>query len=105
MSQKLSLGNFKWIEETSEFNEDFIKSYDDDNDDDSDDIFSKLISSTYKNLHNLQNDLPFLHERMRIEKVKKLVANLRNKTEYVTDIRKLKQALNHGLVSKQTYIK
>ena len=42
---------------------------------------------------------------MRIEKVKKLVANLRNKTEYVTDIRKLKQALNHGLVSKQTYIK
>ena len=48
MSPKLSLGNFKWLEETSEFNEDFVKSYDDDNDDDSDDIFSKLISSTYK---------------------------------------------------------
>ena len=28
----------------------------------------------------LQNDLPFLHERMKIEKVKKLVASLHDKT-------------------------
>ena len=34
-------------------------------------------------LHKLQNDLPFLPERMRIEKVEKLVANLHEKTEYV----------------------
>ena len=31
MSHKLPLGNFKWVEETSEFNEDFIKSYNDEN--------------------------------------------------------------------------
>ena len=30
--QCLSLDNFKWIEETSGFNEDFIKSNNDDND-------------------------------------------------------------------------
>ena len=35
---------------------------------------------------------------MKIEKVEKFVANLHDKTEYVTHIRYLKQALNHGLV-------
>ena len=30
MSQKLPSGHFNWVEETSEFNEDFIKSYNDD---------------------------------------------------------------------------
>ena len=30
MSQKLPLGCFKWVEETSQFDEDFIKSYNED---------------------------------------------------------------------------
>ena len=38
---------------------------------------------------------------MKIEKVKKLVANLHDKTKYVIQIRNLKQALNHGLVLKK----
>ena len=42
----------------------------------------------------------FLPERMKIEKVEKLVANLHNKTEDVIHITNLKQALNHGLVLK-----
>ena len=37
---------------------------------------------------------------MKIENIKKLVANLHGKTEYVMHIRNLKQALNHGLVLK-----
>ena len=44
------------------------------------DIFLKLIS--WK-LHKLQNDLPFLTERMKIEKVERLVTNLHDKTEYI----------------------
>ena len=40
---------------------------------------------------------------MKIEKVKKLEANLHNKTEYVIHIRILKQALNHGLVLKKVH--
>ena len=32
MSQKLLLDGFKWVEETSQFNEDFIKSYNEDGD-------------------------------------------------------------------------
>ena len=38
---------------------------------------------------------------MKIEKVKKLIANLHYKTEYVIHIRNLKQTLNHGLVFKK----
>ena len=49
-------------------------------------------------LHELHNDLAFLPERMEIEKVEKLVANLHDKTEYVIHIRNLKKALNNGLV-------
>ena len=40
---------------------------------------------------------------MKIEKVKKLVANIDDKTEYVIHIRNLKQALNHGLVLKKLH--
>ena len=32
MSQKLPVNNFEWIEETSQFNEDFIKNYNEEND-------------------------------------------------------------------------
>ena len=32
MSQKLLLNNFEWIEETSQFNEDFIKNYNEESD-------------------------------------------------------------------------
>ena len=49
-------------------------------------------------LHELHDDLPFLPDKIKIEKFEKLEANLHDKSEYVTLIRKLKQALNHGLV-------
>ena len=40
---------------------------------------------------------------MKIEKVKKLVANLHDKTEYVIHIRNVKQALNNELVLKKVH--
>ena len=54
-------------------------------------------------MFDLHNGLPFLPERMKIEKVKKLVAKLHDKTEYFIYIRILKQALNHGLVLKKVH--
>ena len=69
MSQKLPVINFEWIKDTSGFKENFIKNYNEDD-----------VQYTEK-LHELHNDLPFLPERMKIEKVKKLVANLHDKTE------------------------
>ena len=60
--------------------------------------FFKLDVQYLEKLRELHNDLPFLPERMKIEKVEKLVANLHDKTQYVIQIRNLKQTLNHGLV-------
>ena len=40
---------------------------------------------------------------MKIEKVKKLAANLHDKTEYVIHIKNLNQVLNHGLVLKKVH--
>ena len=54
-------------------------------------------------MHKLHNYLPFLSEKMKIEKVEKLVADLHNKNEYVIHIRNLKQVLNHGLYLKKIY--
>ena len=39
-----------------------------------------------KKLHKLHSDLPFLLERMEINKCKKLVCNLYNKKKYVVHI-------------------
>ena len=54
-------------------------------------------------MDELDNDLPFLPESVKLEKVKKLVANLHDKTEYVIHIRNLKQRLNHGLILKKVH--
>ena len=56
-----------------------------------------------KKLHELHNDLPFLPEKMKIEKIEKLIANLHDKTEYVIHIRNLKHALNERLVLKKVH--
>ena len=48
-------------------------------------------------------NLLFLPEKIKIEKFKKLEANLHNKTEYVIHIGILKQALNQGLVLKEVH--
>ena len=65
------------------------------------DISSKFTFNILKKLHERHNDLPFLPERMKYEKVEKLITNLHDKTEYVIHRRNLKQALNHGLVLKK----
>ena len=56
-----------------------------------------------KRLHELHSDLPFLSERMKVYKCKKLVRNLFNKKKYVVHINALKQALNHGLKLKKIH--
>ena len=73
MSQKLSVNDFKWVGDTSEFNEDFIKSCNAESDEG---YFLKVDVKYPENLHNLHNDLPLLPERMKIEKVEKLLGNL-----------------------------
>ena len=98
MSQKLPVNNFQWIEDTLLFNEDFIKNYNEESDEG---YFLEVDYQYPVKLHELHNDLPFLLERMKIEKVEKLVTDFHDKTEYVFHIRDLKQALNQGLILKK----
>ena len=79
MSQKLPVNDFKWIKNTSKIDEKFIK------------ITMKIVIKGIflyifevdvnypKILHDLHSDLPFLPERMKIDKCKKLVCNLHDK--------------------------
>ena len=70
------------------------------------DNFLKVDVQYLEKLHELHNDLRSLPGRMKIEKVKKLVANLLDKTEYIIQIRNFKEALNDGLLDAwlKTYI-
>ena len=90
MQQKLPVNNFELIENTSQFNEDFIKNYNEE-------------------LHKQHNNLRYLPEIMKIEKVKKLLANLHGKIgvklKYVIHMKSLKQSLNHELILKNSSLK
>ena len=103
MSQKLPVNNFEWIKDTSQFNRDFVKNYNEESDEG---YFLEVDVHCMEKLHELHNDLPFLPERIKIEKFEKLVANLHDKTEYAITIRNLtirKLTLNHGLVLKKVH--
>ena len=93
--QKLPVNKFQRIKNTSQFDEDFIKNYNEESDERD---FLVVDTQYLEKFHELHNDLPFLPERMKIEKIEKLVTNLHDKTENVIQIRNLKQSLNHGLI-------
>ena len=69
MSQKFPVNNFEWIEDSSQFNEDFIKNYNAESDEG---YFVEVNVQCPENLLSLHNGLPFLLGRMQIEKVKNL---------------------------------
>ena len=68
------------MEDTFQFNKDFIKNYNEESDEE---YFLEVEVQYLKKLHEIHNDLPFLSERMKVKEVEKLVANLHDKTEYV----------------------
>ena len=98
ISRKPPVNNFKCIEEFSHFNENFIRNHNKESDEG---YFLKADVQYLEKLDELHNNLPFSPERMKIEKVEKLVANLHDKAQFDIHIRNLKQALNQGLVLKK----
>ena len=99
MSKKLPVNEFKWLD-SNKINEEFIKNY---NENDKKGYILEVDVKYPKELHDLHSDLPFLPERMEINKCKKLVCNLYDKKKYVVYINSLKQALNHGLKLKKIH--
>ena len=91
MSQPLPAGRFRWVDvnpnEISELATRTDKGY-----------ILEVDVRYPKELHNPHNDLPFMCERIEINRLEKLVPNLRYKKNYVIHIRALAQALTHGLI-------
>ena len=72
----MTVNGFKWIEDVSKIDEDFIKNYDED----SEKRHILEVGVEYpKKLQDLHSDLPFLPERMKINKCSKLVCSLYDK--------------------------
>ena len=94
MSHKLPVNTFEWIKDSFQIHEDSIKNYNEESDEE---YFLQFDIQYLEKLHELHNGVPLLPEWMKIEKAEKLVANLHDKIEYLTHIRNLKQASNHGL--------
>ena len=92
ISKKLPVNEFKWLDSNKINEENNKKGY-----------ILEVDVKYLKKLHNLHSDLPFLPERMEINKCKKLVCNLYNKKKYVVHVNALKQASNHGLKLKKIH--
>ena len=98
MSNKLPLEGFKWETDLSIFTNHFVKNYDEK----SDIGYLFYADIAYpKDLYELHKDLPFLPDRMKVNKVNKIVASVYDKNNYAIHIYALKQALNHGLILKK----
>ena len=78
VSQNLPANNFKWIkkEELSNFNEDFIKNY---NENGNIRYFLETDIDYPKELFSLHKDLSFLPESKKLNKVEKLICSIENK--------------------------
>ena len=100
MSKKLPVNGFKWENDLSRFNENFIKNYNENSDVG---YFLEVDIEYPKQLWSSHKDLPFLPERKKLEKVEKLVCSIEDKEKYVIHIRALKQALNNGLILKDVH--
>ena len=100
MSQKLPVNGFKWENDLSRFNENFIKNYNENSDVG---YFLEVDIEYPKQLWSSHKDLPFLPERKKLEKVEKLVCSIEDKEKYVIHISALKQALNNGLKLREVH--
>ena len=100
MSKKLPIDNFKWKTDLSIFTEDFIKNYDEN----SDIGYLFYADITYsKELYKSDSDLPFLSDRMKVNKVNKLVNYFYDKNNYAIHIFALKKAIAPGLILKEVH--
>ena len=84
MSQKLPINGFMWYDDyLSDFNENFIKNYDENSDEG---YFLEVDVEYPKQLFASHKELPFLPERRKLEKVEKLVFSIEGKEKYVIHI-------------------
>ena len=62
MLQELPVNKFEWIKNTSSFNEDFTKNYEESGEG----YFLEINIQYLEKLYELHNDLPFFPEKMKV---------------------------------------
>ena len=83
MSKKLSIDNFKWEINLTKFTTDFIKNHNED----SDIGYLLLVDVRYpETLCKEHEDLPFLPDKTKINKVTKLTCDIHDKKDYSINI-------------------
>ena len=98
MPEKLPVKDFKWIEDLSKIDENFIKNYDEDK---NIRYFLKVDIQYLKELRDLHSDFSFLPERMKLNKCKKLVYNLYNKKKLYCSHTSFKTSIKVWFKSKK----
>ena len=84
---KLPVNGFMWYNDhLSDFNEEFIKNYNENSDEG---YFLEVDIEYGKQLWSCHEDLPFLPKKRKLEKVEKLVCSIEDKENYVIHIRAL----------------
>ena len=86
----MPVSGFKWTEDLKRYNEKRKEGY-----------FYKFFIQYPENLYDVQNDLPLLPERIKTEKVKKLLADLHDKIEYVISNHKFKASIKSWVSLKK----
>ena len=66
VSKKIPVNGFEWVEDLSQFKEDFMKNYDENSDKG---YFLEVDVEYPKKLFNFHRDLPFLPEKRKSESV------------------------------------
>ena len=78
MSQKLPVNCLKWIKKLSQFNESFTR-----NENSDIGYFLEVDIDFLEKSFNLHKDLPFSHERKKVNKVEKRICSIEDKEKYV----------------------
>ena len=103
MSQKLPVNGFKWVKNLSQFNESFVRNYyEKSNKWHFLEVDIEYPERVFKSKY-LRFTIFHFYQKKKVNNVEKLICSIEDKEKYVTHIRVLKQALNHGLVLRKVH--
>ena len=97
MSQPLPVGGFEWMPECELPHWEFIS------EDDGVGCILEVDLEYPRELHDTHNEYPLAPESLKINKVNKLIPNLRDKTKYVLHYKNLQHYLELGMVLKKVH--
>ena len=101
MSQKLPVNGFKWENDLSRFNENFIKNYDENSDEG---YFLEVNVEYPKQLFGHHKDLSFLPDRKKLDEVEKLVCGIEDRKKYVIHLLVIEMKKTKVKMNKPVYL-